>query len=311
MTLAQPVYDSRGRVLLTEGRTIHPTIVSRLNAMGIHMLIVEDEVSSGITLNDLLDMPSWMDLVQGLQSCYRQAKDKNTIVPKQVFDLAGKLLSELQHRPVLLPVPVASATEELAPSAHAVNVTIWSLLVGRMRGYTALQLRDLAVGCLLHDIGKALATSDSEHPEAGFQLIKKHREFNLMSAHIAFQHHEAVDGSGFPRGIQGAAYLEMAQICSIANQFENKLSEMTIPPHEVLEWLMSLSGSRYVHEVVQAFSVAVPAYMPGTRIRMQDGRSAVVMSITTHMQRPVIRYEDTQEVLSLAEHNSVMISGIY
>ncbi|MNG36299.1 hypothetical protein D3C84_1232860 [compost metagenome] len=50
--------------------------------------------------------------------------------------------------------------------------------------------------------------------------------------------------------------------------------------------------------------------MPGVRVRMQDGQSAIVMAITTHMQRPIIRYEATQELLNLAENHSIMIEGV-
>ncbi|CAN7406505.1 HD domain-containing protein [Paenibacillus sp. LjRoot153] len=310
MTLAEPVYDNFGRVLLAEGRTVHPTIINRLRSMGIRMLVIEDELSAGISLDDLMDMPTWMDLVQGVQSCFKQTQLKKEIEPRPIFNMAGKLLDELTKNQILLPIPAATVAEELLPFAHAVNVTIWSLLIGRAMGYTALQLRDLAVGCLLHDFGKAVQTNYSQHPEAGFQLIKKHREINLMSAHVAFQHHELRDGSGFPRGIQGEAFLEMAQICGIANQYQEKLSEMNIAPHEIMELFMSLSDKSYSHSVIQAFVLTVPAYMPGVRVKMKDGQSAIVTTITTHMQRPIIRYEATQELLNLAEHHSVFIESV-
>ncbi|MFC6553957.1 HD domain-containing protein [Cohnella cellulosilytica] len=67
-----------------------------------------------------------------------------------------------------------------------------------------LQLKELAMGALLHDIGKLGAPEVQEgrmhHSWRGFDLLKNKREYSLLIAHVAFQHHEAIDGSGAPRG---------------------------------------------------------------------------------------------------------------
>ncbi|MEB3102844.1 hypothetical protein [Ferviditalea candida] len=63
----------------------------------------------------------------------------------------GRLLAESWQRPHLLPVPFSTTASETKEYAHAVNVAIMSLRIGKYLGYTGLQLRELAIGCMLHD----------------------------------------------------------------------------------------------------------------------------------------------------------------
>ncbi len=120
---------------------------------------MEDAESKGITLEDMIDIPSWLDIVQCVQEAF-----------------------------------------------EAVTM-----------------LRDLAVGWSSHDIGKAVTGEDKGHPEAGFSILRDIREISLLSAHVAFQHHETISGQGYPRSIRGNAF-HYAQICGECNMYENEIA---------------------------------------------------------------------------------------
>jgi putative nucleotidyltransferase with HDIG domain len=307
MQLAKPVYDMQRRMLLGANQTIHPVYLQKLIQIGIRNLIVEDADSKGITLEEMMDIPSWMDIITSVQEAFATVTSKKTVQIKNLLQGIGRLLSEIQNRPLVLPVPASTLAANLKPYAHAVNVAILSLQVGKALGYNELMLRDLAIGCLLHDIGKAVTTEEKEHPEAGFNILRGIREISLLSAHIAFQHHETLDGKGYPRSIQGNAFHEYAQICGLCNLYQNQSED--VPPHEAMEMAMALSSIAYSAEVVQAFVRVVPAYPPGTKIRLQSGEEAIVTKIAGHMQRPVIRYFSTGKEIALAEHPTVIITG--
>ncbi|GIW49940.1 MAG: hypothetical protein KatS3mg080_0551 [Anoxybacillus sp.] len=57
------------------------------------------------------------------------------------------------------------------------------------------------------------------------------------------------------------------------------------------------------------FVDTIPAYLPGTTVKMSDGRNAIVTKIVEHMQRPYVRYMDTHEEISLVDHPSLLIVG--
>jgi HD-GYP domain-containing protein (c-di-GMP phosphodiesterase class II) len=307
MQLAKPVYDTQRRMLLTANHTVHPVYLQRLKQIGIRTLIVEDAESKGISMEEMIDIPSWLDIVQSVQEAFEAVASKKPLPVRNLLQGAGRLIKEIQSRPLVLPVPSSTLSENLKPYAHAVNVTILSLQVGKILGYNELMLRDLALGCLLHDIGKATVGDDKGHPQAGFAILRNIREISLLSAHIAFQHHETIDGKGYPRAIESSSFHEYAQICGVCNKYENETED--IPPHEAMEMVMAFSGITYSAEVVQAFVRAVPAYPPGTKIRLRSGEEAIVSKITGHMQRPVVRYLATGEEISLADHPTVIVAG--
>jgi putative nucleotidyltransferase with HDIG domain len=187
------------------------------------------------------------------------------------------------QRPIVVTIPSSTVASELKAYAHAVNVAIMSLQMGKQLGYNELQLRDLVIGCLLHDIGKAKVKLKDEHPEAGFQILRTIREISLLSAHITFQHHETLDGKGYPRSIAGSSFHEFAQICAVANMYDHLISDEQMPPHEALEVIMSQNGRTYSENVIGAFVKAIPTYPPGTKARLLDGNEVIVSRIVHHI----------------------------
>lgn len=307
MQLAKPVYDQHRRVLLAAHHVIHPKYLEKLLQIGIRQLIVEDSETRGITLEEMIDVPTWMDVVALIEEVFTSLKKGTPLPIKNLLAGVGRLLMEIRYHPVLLPVPEQTIAAPLKPYAHAVNVTLLALQVARNLGYNEIMMRDLAVGCLLHDIGSSIVNDPAQYPEVGFNLIRSIREFSLLSAHVIYQHREKLDGSGYPRRLAGDTFHDYAQICGICDLYEELLAKEDMAPHVAMEHIMALSDHAYRVDIVRAFVNAIPSYPPGTKICMQDGQEAIVTKITEHMQRPVIRYLSSGEELSLADNPTLII----
>ncbi|WP_456273297.1 HD-GYP domain-containing protein [Bacillus sp. AK031] len=310
MQLAKPIYDRMRRILLTAGRTIHPTFLKRISEMGISTLVVEDAESKGITLDEMLDMPTWMDTIETVQQAFNDARNKKRINAYAINNAVGKLIHELSRRKIIILIPSSSISEELVEYAHAVNVALVSIQMGKKLNYNGLKLRDLAVGALLHDIGKTQSQNEKDHPKQGFDIIRDNREISLLSAHIAYQHHEVMTGEGYPRGLSGNEILEFPQICAIANLYENLTSKEKVNPDEVLELIMSKNGVEYKENVVHSFVNSIPSYAPGTKVELNDGEEAIVIALKSHLHRPIIRYKNSGEVVDLAESHTTLITRV-
>jgi putative nucleotidyltransferase with HDIG domain len=219
-------------------------------------------------------------------------------------------VEEVNKRKAILLIPASSLAEDLRDYAHAVNVTLLALQIAKKYQISQMQIRDLAVGALLHDIGKALSPVEEDHPRLGFEYLRKTREVSLLSAHVAYQHHEAFDGSGTPRGLREKEIHEFAQICSIANLYENALSKKGIPPHEVMEYVMTKSGTLFSTDLVKLFVQEVPHYIPGTKVVLNNSQIAIVTKVTGNLQRPFVRYIETNEEISLGEHHTILITEV-
>lgn len=121
---------------------------------------------------------------------------------------------------------------------HSVNTGILSVYLAMQMGYAqAVILNHLAVGGILHDIGKSLiplSDEDSpeemerklrEHPEKGLRLLEAQDRISAEVRLIMAQHHEAHDGSGYPKGLRGSQIYELTRILSIANEFDRLVAE--------------------------------------------------------------------------------------
>ncbi|WP_241657802.1 HD-GYP domain-containing protein [Anaerobacillus alkaliphilus] len=311
MQLAEPIIDYRKRVLLAGGSTIHPKYMEKLREIGIRSLIIEDAKSVGITLDEMIDMPTWIDAIATVERAYEQVRRGKEIVLSELQQSVKKLINEVSQRKAIILIPTSSIDQKLSEYAHAVNVTLISLQIGRRLNLNQLQLNSLGLGCLLHDIGKVLTTEDSQHPDKGFQYLKANRELSLLVSHIAYQHHEAFDGSGFPRGLKGNDILEFAQICSVANDYENMVSESGIQPHEAIERIMALVEKKYSHHVVLSFTNGIISYPPGTHIRLNNGLFGIVTRIESHLHRPIIKVEGISDEVDLSEQSTLFIEKVY
>ncbi|MBU8880365.1 HD domain-containing protein [Bacillus sp. FJAT-29790] len=313
MQLARPIYDSHKRILLAAGRTIHEVYLQKIKQFNIRYLFIEDAESEGITLDEMLDMPTWIDAIRLTEEVFMEVQKVQTITQptlKKIQEMIGKLVLEVQKRPILVLVPSSSVTSEIKPYAHAINVTLLCLQIAKKRGYNMLQLRDLAIGALLHDIGKVISEDNDKHTLNGFQLLRNVREISVLSAHIAYQHHEALNGNGAPRKIKGNEFLEMAQICGVANLYENSISKGMLAPHEAMELIMTKSENTYDHAVIQAFCDGVPSYPPGTKIKLNNGEVGIVYKIDKNIHRPTIRIFPTLQEIALSESPTILIKNI-
>ncbi|WP_048601233.1 HD-GYP domain-containing protein [Rubeoparvulum massiliense] len=307
MQLAKPIHDQYHRVLLNQGATIHDKYLTTLKELGIRYLFVEDAISHDITMDEMFDMPTWMDAVKIVHQTFNQVKKEEKLNLIALQELAGQLIIEVQRRKILALIPSTTMAKDLLLYTHSVNVAILSLEIGRQMGYNNIQLRDLILGALLHDIGKVLIEEVKEHPKAGFQFLRHIHELNLMCAHVSYQHHERWNGKGYPREIRGMQIIPYAQIVSIANFYEKAISRGN-KPHLVMETIMALSDTVFAPEIISAFIRSVPPYPPGTTVHLMSGEEVVVTGIRNLMQRPIVRKGNMQEI-SLEDEPTILIDG--
>ena len=200
------------------------------------------------------------------------------------------------------------------------------MVLGKHVGLNVPQLRQLASGALLHDIGKVLipkAIVDKpsrltpeewshmrRHPELGYHLLRSLGSWQIIPFHVVYQHHERQDGNGYPRGLKGlntvyrtteqerGHILLVAEICSVADVFDALTSDRPYRPglsaEEALNIIASGAGTTFNKEVVEAFQSITPPYPIGCRVVVHNGtlegyQATVIETPPQHPARPVIR----------------------
>ncbi|MDD3364579.1 MAG: HD-GYP domain-containing protein, partial [Syntrophomonas sp.] len=193
---------------------------------------------------------------------------------------------------------------------HSINVAVFSIMTGLSMGYGEGTLTELGLGALLHDIGMIainpsilnkpgpLSAQENEiiqhHPEVGFNILRSYRDISTTAAHISFQHHERVDGSGYPRQFLGKQIIVFGKIAAVADTYDAVVSDRpyrkgysTIDGVIVLR---KLAGSYFDPEVVEAFISNIAIYPTGILLLLSTGQIALVTDITKiNPRQPVVR----------------------
>ncbi|MTW21466.1 HD-GYP domain-containing protein [Allochromatium palmeri] len=183
-------------------------------------------------------------------------------------------------------------------SLHAINVSVIALLLGQRLGLDAAVLDQLALGALLHDIGKValperLRWRDTVVSAAERNLFQRHVEYGVdlakrmgldpeVSAIIA-QHHEYVDGTGFPGHLRGEELSYLSRIVTLVNHYDilcnpaNPVAAIT--PHQALSLMFAQSRDKFDAAILAVFIRMMGVYPPGSVVVLSDGRHALVVSV--------------------------------
>lgn len=328
--LAKPIYGSDGRVLLEENVLLTIGLLARLRRMGITALFIRNEKVEGNIATDeesIITEETKREAISILSTSYQYIQSgKTDFQLKSVSKVASSIIDEImQNKDVLVHLnDIRTSDNHLF--LHSISVCIFSVLVGLKLGLDRAKLRDLAIGALFHDIGKIIPDSEvvnekeKDHTWKGFNLLRKNHETSMRSAVVAFQHHEHLDGSGYPRGIKEDEIHLFSKIVAVANQYDSLVNgDEYIFPYEACERIMALTNIHFDHEVVWNFLRSVAFYPNGSHVKLTTGETGIVVSQNRGLpQRPIIKiikssYQmedfDVKEI-DLAKETTVFIKKI-
>jgi len=123
--------------------------------------------------------------------------------------------------------------------SHSLNTAIFSVFLAKKLDFNDNEISELALGALLHDIGKSKVPLEilnnpqasrkqkllyESHTIHGYKIIKNAMKLPTHIARVALEHHETMDGNGWPYGISNNMISDYAQIVAVANCFDNLTS---------------------------------------------------------------------------------------
>lgn len=303
LILAKPIYDQNSRVLLNSGSTLTSSLINRLKEKNIHHIYVKSDITEDIEIQDNLNPRLRFDAVQKLTDVFQTIKDgktgKNVTLGRvrsirTMSEVFGQIISEMNSSKQLLNLLSHMQSSVDAMFDHSINTSLYALSMGKQLGLKEHELHILGLGALYHDIGKVkLKDPEKEwkkHPEAAFEDLRKEPSLHLLVAHCAYQHHEHVDGSGFPRGIRDKDIHIFAKIVSVAEAFDHLVTNKSMLPHEAMEVVVARTFTRYDYRVVEAFKNAVAIYPVGVTVILNTGEHGVVIGNNKkYPQRPIVR----------------------
>lgn len=182
--------------------------------------------------------------------------------------------------------------------AHSLSCSVWAVSFGRQLGMQRNDLRQLALGASLFDIGKLMIpgeilskagrlTEDEmdvirRHVDFGLELLGKDGGISQTVREMVAHHHERFDGSGYPNGLKGTAIPLPGRIASIVDCYDAITTarpyQKPISPSAAVKKLYEWRGHDFQPELVEEFIQAIGLYPAGTLVELTTGEVAVVMA---------------------------------
>ncbi|MAM89678.1 MAG: hypothetical protein CME36_20455 [unclassified Hahellaceae] len=220
---------------------------------------------------------------------------------------------------------------------HALNVTVLALSLGRAMHMQPEELRQLGLGALLHDIGKVdvpghilhkrgkLTPSEEKilesHPLLGSRLAQRIKLLPKVTVAAIEQHHEMLDGTGFPGRLKDDDIGLAGRIVAIANLYDDLCNpsdfSKALSPKAALAILYARYRNRLDNTLVERFIYTMGVYPPGTIVQLNDDSVGLVVAIvpgallkpTVLLYNPDIPSKDAL-LLDLQLYNDLSIEGI-
>jgi HD-GYP domain-containing protein (c-di-GMP phosphodiesterase class II) len=308
--IGRDIFNADGDVLLRWGIVLTEKYIKRLIELGIYSVYIENPYVKEITIPEAINERIRIKAIKILKDNFLRIKASNILDVREFSAIANVVVDEVcANRNLLIHLTDVRAYDDYT-FIHSVNVSILAVFAGIGLGYGKTKLKELALGGLLHDVGKMfvpkeilnkpakLTEAEMEimkgHSLLGFELLRKNPEVSLLVAHMAFQHHERPNGSGYPRGLQGDEIHEYANIIAIADVYDALISDRPyrrgILPHEAYEVLLELTRTQLDLNILKVFFKYVAIFPVGSLVQINTGEIGVVIEVRQQFPlKPQIR----------------------
>jgi putative nucleotidyltransferase with HDIG domain len=318
MEISKPIFTDTGTILIGVGVSLTKRMIENLKGRNVSFLYIKDKATEDLDIIDDVPLVLRVEATTVIHEAFSQIQSVNNKQLKAVnhlnVDKLQKVFMYLIHELRVNKNAMSLLTNVIIHDnyifSHSVNVTIYALAMAVKLGYNEKQLNEIAIGGVLHDIGKSKIPldvlnkkeklSDDEfamiknHAEYGFEILRKQSNISLISAHCAYQHHEKLDGSGYPRGLKGDEIHPYAKILAVADVFDaltsNRAYRNAMLPHEAMEMLFTGANTHFDSGLIETFRQSVASYPIGVTVKLNSGETAVVAQYLFHVPgRPIVR----------------------
>lgn len=311
--LAKEIYTAHGKILLGKGVALTLPYINRLRDIGIYGIYIEDEFTNDVIVEDVISDQHRFDAMTAIEkSCktIQNEKDNNAIDIKE--SISNVVQDILFQKDIMINLMDMRSFDNRV-YFHSVNVCVLATVLGKGVGLPVDKLNELAQGALLHDVGIVnlpkevinkrgpLTKQEQEiyqtHTMLGYELIRKKPESSIITAHMAYQHHEWTNGKGYPRQLKGTAIHPLAEIVAVADFYDCLIHGAPgIPrvlPHVACEIMMANAGVRFRHDLINAFLKYIAAYPTGYTVKLNNGETGVIVGQNKGLPtRPIVRVFD-------------------
>ncbi|KAB3524830.1 HD-GYP domain-containing protein [Alkaliphilus serpentinus] len=336
------LYNCNGAVLIKKGTEMTDILRRKLLRNNIDYFITdiaifEPDINKLYDVDDIL-----LREVEELQKVYKVSFDefsnqmeslkKNHTLDKGTLDdISNNLIQCItEHKQVYIGIQ-GIRRKDFYTYIHSIDVAIFAIIMGESLGLSKRNLKKLALSALLHDVGKieiddeilSKPTSLTEdemnkmkmHTIYGYEIIKDKLGYFEEIAMVALEHHEKVDGSGYPKAAEKKNIHFFSQIVAICDIYDaitaDRVYRKGVLPHRGVEYLMSVTNSHIDHELTRKFIGNIAVYPLGTQVGLNNGEEGIVIHLHKGFPlRPVVRIKGSNIKRDLMKELTLFVKEV-
>lgn len=344
MKVDQSIIDGTGRILIARGAVLDDYLISSLRKLGVSGVYIregEEEPDQSLSMGtDENVAPATLEKIEKLKVPDRTKVQLNESVRARVAegmsymysntaatDLAGKtksiaddLMNAINENDALaVDINLLKVSDEYT-FKHSVDVATMAMVIAKNTGMSSQEVYDIGISGLLHDIGKSRIPNEilnkpdkltdeefaviKKHPVYGYQMLKDNPELSDAIKLGVLQHHEKINGRGYPIGVEGPQISKFAKIISIVDIYDALVTERPykkgFTPRDAVEMIMAMTYELDI-DAMKGFMESVILYPVGSVVELSNGeRARIVENFKEAILRPKVVGLKTGRVYDLA-----------
>lgn len=340
MRIGQQVCDAYGHVLIERGARLEDHYIEYLTEHGINSILVAD--GSGIIEDEeppklseaamrtvektRVDDPATIRLSEDVKKQVGEGVSYlfNHTDSKGFVEAADNVSKELvkaitESDAVAIDISQLKTSDEYT-FKHSVDVASLAMIIGKKYGLSPAQVSDIGVAGLLHDVGKSKIPNDilnkpaklsdeefdlmKNHSLYGYQILSDSHSFSQDILAGVLQHHEKMNGRGYPMNVHGDRIHRYARIISVADVFDALVTtrpyKKAFSKRDAIEIIMTMTGDLEM-DAMRSFFSSVILYPVDSIVTLSNGEKArVVENLPDYPLRPKVVSTDSGTIYDLS-----------
>ncbi len=301
--LAEAIINDKKNVLIPAGTVIKIDYIPLIQSFGIDSIIIEDPYENYEEPNPLLEPGRFQAYVDRVRNVLEKHIYHGEISLQEIEIIAHEMVQEVNEIPSEAIFDMNERTANLYE--HTVMVSLLSIMVARKLKLDKKKQYNIAVGCLLHDIGIRYITVPYENRdmEAGDPVqvfeYKKHTILGYsaleedwipeISKKMVLSHHEKQDGTGFPmRQKNKEIECKIIQAVDTFDCYISGMEHKRTYVREAIEKIVDEAGTGYEQKIIEQLVSMIARYPVGTTVKINEEEKGVVISQTNDPESPII-----------------------
>ncbi len=327
MIIDQSIIDHTGRILINRKTRLNEYMIAALQKMGIGSIYIregeesEEELTYNISpeIMEKIEQVKVPDVAkvqlkesvkkrvsEGVQFLYNNPSDAAFVSTTQ--NISQELMNAISENDSLAVDVSALKVSDEYTFKHSVDVATIAMIIAKNQGFSPRAVQQIGISGLLHDLGKSQIPnevlnkpgrlSDEEfavmkkHPVIGYQLICAKSDISNECKLGVLQHHEKINGTGYPFGLQSDKIHPFAKILTIADIYDALVTERpykeAFTPRDAVEMIIAMTGDLDI-SYIRGFLGSVILYPVGTIVKLSTGEFAKVVENTpNYPTRPTV-----------------------